>query len=74
MKKYCIVDQTTGDWFEEILGDTTEEEAIKSADLSFSYLTKSDLKKRTAFFLAYGELDEEGCFDLDTADVIKEYI
>ena len=80
MRKYCIIDQKgrsashLGDCFEQILSDTTEEEAIKSADCSFANLTKYDIANIFDFLLAYGEIDEDGCFDLDSADVVKYYI
>lgn len=72
MKKYAVIDMTNGDWFEAIFD--TQEEALNRAEYEWHIMAKADKARREAFFVAAGEVDEDGCFDLNTADVIKEYV
>ena len=69
--KYAVIDQTSGDWFEDIFD--TEARAIAWADYEWGIMAKSDKARRTAYFIASCELDEEGSVDYNTLEVIKEY-
>lgn len=69
--KYAVIDQTIGDCFEDIFD--TEAKAISWADYEWGIMAKSDKAKRTAYFVASCELDEDGAVDFDTLDVIEEY-
>ncbi|MBQ9839014.1 MAG: hypothetical protein IJO56_05960 [Oscillospiraceae bacterium] len=70
-KVYAVIDQTKGDWFEDIF--SSEKEAIDYADYEWGIMTESDKAYRIAYFIAVGEVDEDGAFDQNTCDVLKEY-
>lgn len=55
--KYIVIDQTTTDAFTKEFDD--KEKAIKTAEIDFSYLTKSDLKKRVAFYVLESDNPDE---------------
>ena len=69
--KYAVYTMTTGDFFEELFD--TEEAAVAYADNQFEIQGYARNNRIIAYFVAYGEVDEDGAFDLNTADVIKEY-
>ena len=72
MKKYAIIDWVkNGDHFEEIF--ETEKEALQKAEYEWSVMTERGRTGREMFAVMVGELDEDGCFDLDTADIIKSF-
>ena len=73
MKKYAIYDSIkNGDSFEELF--ETKEAAIKKADyLWLRNLTERDKKRREEFVVLYGDVDEDGCFVLDTSVDVKVY-
>lgn len=55
--KYIVIDQTTADIFTKEFDD--REKAIRTAKRDFNYLTKSDFKKRVAFFVLESENPDE---------------
>ena len=69
--KYAVIDQTNGDWFESIFD--TEENAVAHADHEWHNMTKHDKARRDSYYVAACEVDEDGCIDFDTVNVIKEY-
>lgn len=69
--KYAVYTMTAGDWFEELFD--TERDAIIHADNQFEIQGYARDRRVTAYFVARGEVDEDGAFDLDSADIIKEY-
>ena len=68
---YAIIDQTKGDWFEDIFA--TEKEAIDRADYSWHIMSAHDKKRRIAFYVASCEVNEDGEIDWDSVNAIKEY-
>ena len=71
IKKYALIDCKNGDMFEDIF--ETEQDALKAADNQWSHLTARERKEREMFEVMYGEIDEDGCFDLNTSTTIKSY-
>lgn len=73
MKKYALIDMVKGgDSFTETFD--TEVAATKNADYEWDMLGKSNSRdSREVFAVMYGFIDEDGCFDMNTADVIKDY-
>lgn len=70
--KYILVDQTTTDAFTEEF--ETKEEAIAAGDRQFNYLTESDLKERTAFYVLESiNPDEEATNHFD-GEIVKEWL
>lgn len=70
MKKYAVVDMKH-DMFEDIFD--TEKEAIAAADSQWEHLTAHDRNEREFFEVLYGEVDEDGILDFDTAVIVKKY-
>lgn len=70
MKKYAVID-IKGDQFEDLFD--TEAEAIASAETQWDHLTENEKNHREFFAVMYGDLDEDDCFDLSTASIIKAY-
>lgn len=69
MKKFAVIDQIkNGDQFETLFD--TPEAAIAGAEKEWNHLSTHDKNRREAFFVVECELDEDGCVDLNTADVI----
>ena len=71
MKKYAVIDWTTGDSFETIFD--TEQEAIKRADYEWDIMSDHDKERREYFAVMCGDLDEDDCFDMNTASEVKVY-
>ena len=71
MKKYAVIDWKNGDQFEDIFD--TEQEAIAKADREWGNMTQHDKNRREFYAVMYGELDEDGCFDMNTATTVKQY-
>lgn len=70
--KYAIVDMIRGgDCFEEVFD--TQESAISKAEYEWGIMSEYDKKRREWYAVVETELDEDGCVDLDTAKVIKQY-
>lgn len=69
--KYAIIDQTKGDWFEDVFN--TEADAIARADYEWGIMAKSDKERREGYYVASCEVDEDGCVDYDTVQPIKVY-
>lgn len=70
MKKYALI-STKGDQFEDLFDN--REEALNCAKHDWEHLTHSERQKYTEFFVCACELNEIGCADLDTAEIIKNY-
>ena len=74
MKMYAIIEQIKlGDYFEVILDAETEADAIRDGDKEWNHLSAYDRNRREFFAVMYGEVDEEGCFDINSADIVKEW-
>ena len=71
MKKYAVIDWKNGDRFEDIFD--TEQEALNAAEYQWNHLTEKEHQDREFFAVMRGDLDEDGCFDLDTALLVKSY-
>lgn len=71
MKKYAVI-VMRGDCFEDLFN--SEAEALASAEYQWSRLTDREKKQLEIFSVMYGELNEEDCFDVSTADTIKDYL
>lgn len=70
-KKFAVIDETTGDWFESVFD--TEQEALQAGEYQWSHITPHDRKRRLDFYIAECEVDEDGCVVLDTTRIIKKY-
>ena len=70
--KYAVIDQTKGDWFEEVFD--TEAEAVSRADYEWHNMTDRDKSRRIEFYVASCSVDEYGCVNYDTIQLIKEYV
>ena len=75
MKRYVIIEQVkNGDRFETYLyPDTNTEIALYKIRNKWDFLSMSDKRRLEYMMLIHCELDEEGCPDMDTADIIKTY-
>ncbi len=77
MKTYWIVDRTEYETWEEQLVDHNRDEAIAEAYGQYTHLSKHDRERRLSFDVCYGETDENGCLDTDTAtdwiDIVEMY-
>lgn len=71
MKHYAVIDWTNGDRYETIFD--TELEALESAENQWNHLTKPEKQNREFFAIMFGDLDEDECFDINSAEIIKEY-
>lgn len=73
MKKFAVIEWRKGaDCFETIFD--TEKEALSHAESRWNnYLTDGEKKKLDMFAVMFGEIDEDGCFDINTAEMIKSY-
>jgi len=71
MKKYAIIDMTNGDQFEDIFN--TSFEAIKRADYEWDIMSQHDKDRREFYAVMFGEVDEDGCFGMNTAEIVKQY-
>lgn len=60
-----------GDSFEDVFD--TEADAIKRADHEWDIMSNHDKNRRSFFAVMCGELDEDECFDLNTAEMVKGY-
>ena len=70
--KYAIITEIeNGDSFEDIF--ETEEKALARADYEWDIMTIHDKNRRQFCAVMKGEVDEDGCFDLNTATIIKRY-
>ena len=75
MKKYIVVDDTTTkrSSLDTYVFDT-EQEALQEAENLLAHKTKKEKEDIDAFYVGYGDVDEEEGVDFDSIDVIKEYI
>ena len=75
MKKYIVVDDTTTkrSSLDTYVFDT-EQEALQEAENLLAHTTKKEKEDIDAFYVGYGDVDEEEGVDFDSIDVIKEYI
>lgn len=72
-KKYAVIDMINdGDAFEDIF--ETEAEALENAEMQYEHMSNFDRKRRAFFAVMAGSLDDDGCFDLNAAEMIKCYI
>lgn len=70
---YALVDRReSGDMFESIFKDL--EVALKKSEEDWSHLTNSEKKKVAEFYLCECEVDEDGCIDFETVEVIKDWL
>ena len=70
--KYAIITEIkNGDSFEAIFD--TEKEAVARADYEWGIMSDHDKKRREFCAVMEGEVDEDGCFDMDSARIVKEY-
>lgn len=70
VKKYAVIDWKD-DSFEAIFD--TEKEALAEAEYQWDHLTTAERAKRETFAVMHGEVDEDGCFNINTAETIKSY-
>lgn len=71
MKRYFVVDWKSGDSFEEAF--ETKSDAINRADYEWNCLTKKEKEQREMFCVMYAEIDEDGCIDYNTAEMVQNY-
>ena len=70
--KFAIIDQIkNGDCFEELFD--TKEKAIQKATIDWNRMSDHDKSRREYFAVFAGDVDEEGCFDINTAAIVKDY-
>ena len=69
LKKFAVIDQTTGDWFEDFFD--TEEEALDRADYEWGIMSSHDKRRRNAYYVASVQMDSDGGYEV--IDVIREY-
>lgn len=70
---YAIVDSIkNGDWFIDVF--PSENECIKQADYETSIMSEYDKKRRQEYSVYRGYLDDDGCFDINTAQLLVQYI
>lgn len=70
--KYAIIDAIeNGDRYEKIFD--TEAAAVAAADREWAHLSAYNQRRREFFAVMAGELDEDGCFEVFTARVVKLY-
>lgn len=69
---YAIIDRIKdGDSYEQLFA--TYVEARDKADAEWSRLSEHDKRRREYYAVMSGELDEDGCFDLNTAKELTAY-
>lgn len=67
MKKWVLIDWRKDDLeTETALEAKTREEALAEARTKWRKLSRHDQKNRADFYVAFVEVDEEGCADLDS--------
>ncbi len=73
MKKFALIEmRKNADSFEKVFD--TEAEAIAYAERKWDvYLTNSEKKLLEVFAVMAGELDEDECFDINSAELIREW-
>lgn len=71
-KIYIVVDDCGGDVYTSIFA--TKEEAIKQAELDFERLTKSDLRRRSAFYVLESEAESEESEIFFDGDIVKRFL
>lgn len=76
--RYYIYDQIkNGDNFVDEVKATNDKDAVLTADMFWKGLAEIDKKRREVYLLvkvAEENIDEDGCFLLDHAETIKNYI
>lgn len=70
--RYILVDQTATDAFTEEF--ETKEEAIAAGARQFNYLTESDLKERTAFYVLKSINPDEEAENHFDGEIVKEWL
>lgn len=76
MKFYWIIDDSTTAHAlvtETRLDVSTDEDAIRSGELSWGYLTRSEQEKCDDFYVGYARELEAGIPDYDDMDVIYDF-
>lgn len=70
---YAIIDNIkNGDSFIDIF--PFESEAINRAEYELSIMSNYDKNHREEYAVYMGYLDDDGCFDLNTAELLMKYI
>ena len=70
--KYAIITEIkNGDSFVDLFD--TEQKAIARADYEWHIMSEYDKKRRAFCAVMAGEIDEDGCFDIENARIVKEY-
>ena len=70
--RYIIIDVKNGDMFNKEFN--SKEEALKQAEIDFSYLTKADLKEREAFYVLESINPDEEADNHYDGDIVKRWI
>ena len=70
---YAIIDSIKeGDEFINVF--SAESEALKRATYETAIMSKHDKKRRQEYAIYKGCLDDDGCFDSNTAQLVLRYI
>ncbi|MBQ8141061.1 MAG: hypothetical protein IJ038_05135 [Clostridia bacterium] len=73
MKKFVIYDQIkNGDCFDRIIEAENESDAIYEAKCEWEHMSSYDQSRRSDFFLATCEIDEDNSPDWNTAEIILQ--
>ena len=70
--KYIIIDVKKGDMFNKEFDNKAE--ALKQAEIDFSYLTKADIKEREAFYVLESANPDEEAENHYDGEVVKRWI
>lgn len=70
--KYIIIDVKKGDMFNKEFDNKAE--ALKQAEIDFSYLTKADIKEREAFYVLESINPDEEAENHYDGEVVKRWI
>lgn len=70
--KYIIIDVKKGDMFNKEFDNKAE--ALKQAEIDFSYLTKADIKEREAFYVLESINPDEDAENHYDGEVVKRWI
>jgi hypothetical protein len=70
--RYIIIDVSRGDMFTKEYEDKAE--ALKQAEIDFSYLTKADIKERSDFYVLESANPDEEAENHYDGEVVKRWI
>lgn len=74
MKRFAIYDSIkNGDSFDHFINAETEKEAILAAEGEWCAMSGYDQGRRSEFFLAICDEDDDGCPDWNTAVVVRSF-